>query len=78
MLNLEPSTPLDQTICSQADFLIAEHGLLGITRTGLERFYTEPELSFSGPILNLPDYGRLKFVQNTWAGVDSLVRRLSG
>ena len=31
-----------------------------------------------GPILNLPDYGRLKFVQNTWAGVDSLVRRLSG
>jgi len=58
VLNLEPSTPLDQTICSQADFLIAEHGLLG-------------------PILNLPDYGRLKFVQNTWAGVDSLVRRLS-
>ena len=32
----------------------------------------------SGPILNLKDFGRLKFVQNTWAGVDSLARQLAG
>ena len=28
----------------------------------------------SGPILNVEDYGKLQFVQNTWAGVDSLAR----
>ena len=31
-----------------------------------------------GPILNLKDFKRLKFVQNTWAGVDSLARQLAG
>ena len=33
---------------------------------------------FSGPILNVEDYGKLQFVQNTWAGVDSLARPQSG
>ena len=32
----------------------------------------------SGPILNVEDYGKLQFVQNTWAGVDSLARPQSG
>ena len=36
------------------------------------------KLIIPGPILNLSDYGRLQFVQNTWAGVDSLARQLSG
>jgi len=30
-----------------------------------------------GPILHLKDFGKLKFVQNTWAGVDSLARQLA-
>ena len=32
----------------------------------------------SGPILNVENYGKLQFVQNTWAGVDSLARPKSG
>lgn len=29
-------------------------------------------------LLGLKDFGRLKFVQNTWAGVDGLAKKVTG
>ena len=34
--------------------------------------------SLSESLLYLKDCGRIKFVQNTWAGVDSLIKKVSG
>ena len=34
--------------------------------------------SVSESLLYLKDCGRIKFVQNTWAGVDSLIKKVSG
>jgi len=50
--------PLDQSICKQTDFLIAEH-------------------SFLEPLLSSSNKDRLKFVQNTWAGMDSMAKYVS-
>jgi len=49
--------PLDQTMCQNTDFLIAEH-------------------NFLEPLLQSPNNGRLQFVQNTWAGMDSMVKHV--
>jgi len=51
------SPPLDQTICQNTDFLIAEH-------------------NFLEPLLTSTNKERLKFVQNTWAGMDSMAKHV--
>ena len=76
VVNMDPSLPLDETITSKTDFLITEHGALG-TAT-IAQWRSMKLFLISGPILKLKDFGRLQFVQNTWAGVDSLARQLAG
>ena len=73
---MDPSLPLDKTITGKTDFLITEHGALGTDN--IAELRSRKQSFISGPILNLKDFGRLKFVQNTWAGVDSLARQLAG
>jgi len=36
------------------------------------------EHKYLEPLLFLQNHGRLKFVQNTWAGVDSLIKVVKG
>jgi len=55
VLDIKP--PLDQSICQNTDFLIAEH-------------------NFLEPLLFSSNNGRLQFVQNTWAGMDSMVKHV--
>ena len=77
---MDPSLPLDETITRKTDFLVTEHGALGMDGycTANMAWRSMELFLISGPILNLTDFGRLKFVQNTWAGVDSLARQLAG
>ena len=80
VVNMDPSLPLDETITRKTDFLVTEPRALGMDGYCTANMEVNAmELFFiPGPILNLTDFGRLKFVQNTWAGVDSLARQLAG
>ena len=76
IVNVEPPAPADATICNSTDFLIADNDYIG--EIDYKQLPESLKILIPESLLYLKSFGRLQFVQSTWAGVDGLVKKAKG